>query len=124
VLEVLRAADLSAVHPVLVTTATGLDLLDVRVGLALLAGQVVDPDLCVPSEAVDAVALRSQGRYLLGLGEGRQAVPKLVEPGVELLDVEQLQLCEGVGFQRVLPLVGGWFGGGTCVSRCGSSTGR
>jgi hypothetical protein len=84
--------------------APGLDLLDVCVGLALLAGQVVDPDLRVPGQTVDVGPLRGQRRDLLGLGKGRQPVPQLVEAGVELLDVEQFELCEGVGFQRVLPV--------------------
>jgi hypothetical protein len=39
---------------------------------------------------------------LVGLRDRRQVVLQGVDPGVELLDVEQLELDEGVGFQRIL----------------------
>jgi hypothetical protein len=41
-------------------------------------------------------------RELRELGQGRQSMTELVGARVERLDVEQLQLGEGVGFQRRL----------------------
>jgi len=119
--EVLRVGHQPAVHPVLVPGPPGLDLLDVGVGLALLPGEVVDDDLHVARPAVERRALRAQGGELLGLGQGREPVTKQVEQRVELLDVQQLQLREGVGFQRVLLRSGT---AGAVSGRPGRSRGR
>jgi hypothetical protein len=56
----------------------------------------------VPVLAVDLRPLGSEGGELLGLGKGAESVPELVEPGVELLDVQQLELGESIGLQRGL----------------------
>jgi hypothetical protein len=101
-LEVLGVGDLPLVHPVAVTGAPRLDLLDVGVGLGLRGGQVVDHDLCVP-DLVDQLGAARRERGDLGdLGQVGALVPELVGLGVQRLDVEQLQLGERVGFQRVL----------------------
>jgi hypothetical protein len=52
------------------------------------------------------------------LGKSGQLVLEDVQPGIELLDVEQLQLGEGIGFQRTLLAIGSRAG------RRGRSTGR
>ena len=100
--EVLGVADRAPVEPLLVAGAAGLDLLHVRVGLALLPGQVVDLHLEVPGASVDLCALGGELAQLGRLGRVLGLVPEGVEAAVELLDVEQLELGEGVGFQGVL----------------------
>jgi hypothetical protein len=100
--EVLGVGHQPLVHPVLVARAPGLHLLDVGVAAALVAGEVVDADPGVTRLRVDLGALGQQLGELLGLGQRAELVAQLVEAGVELLDVEQLQLGERVGFQRGL----------------------
>ncbi|MDO9495760.1 MAG: hypothetical protein Q7J48_08675 [Nocardioides sp.] len=110
-LEVLGVRDLPRVHPVPVTGAPGLDLLDIAVGLRLRGSQVIDDDLRVPDLVDQLGAVRGQRGDLSDLGKVGALVPELVGLGVQRLDVEQLQLGERVGFQRVL-------------LRCGSSRDR
>jgi hypothetical protein len=92
VCEVLGTGHQSAVHPVLVAHPPRLDLLHVRVGLPLLASEIVDLDLRVSRQTIDPGPLGREPPELLGLREGRQPVPQLVDPRVQLLDVEQLEL--------------------------------
>ncbi|WP_245156164.1 hypothetical protein [Nocardioides sp. 503] len=106
-LEVLGVGDRTGVHAVAVARASGLDLLDVGVGLRLGGGQVVDDDPCVTRLVVELLALLGERGDLGQLGQVRALVPQLVGLRVQGLDVEQLQLGERVGFQRVL-LRGGW----------------
>ena len=115
-LEVLGVADGAGVQPLLVAGPPRLDLLDVGVGLALGSGQVVDLDLQVASASVDVGPGRRQLAQLGCLRRVLRLVPQDVEPAVQLLYVEQLQLCERVGFQ------GGLLSGR--VFRRGTSTGR
>jgi hypothetical protein len=105
--EVLGVGDQPLVHALLVALAAGLDLLHVGVGLALLAGQVVDGDLGVAAVVDELGPLGGEGGDLLRLREAAQPVPQQVDPGVELLDVQELQLGESVGLQGVL-LVWKW----------------
>jgi hypothetical protein len=118
-LQVLGAGDQALVHPVPVAGPAGLDLLDVLVGLLLLAGEVVDGDLGVADLPLDVGALRGERGQLLGLGQVGQPVPQLVESRVELLDVQEPQLRESVGLQGLLLITGRIRGG-----RSGTSTGR
>ena len=80
VLEVLGVGDQTLVHAVLVALAARLDLLDVGVGLLLLAGQVVDLDLRVTGLPVELVALGGQRLELGVLGEGGSRCRSGVEP--------------------------------------------
>ena len=107
-LEVLGVGDQPLVDALLVALAPGLDLLDVGVGLALLAGQVVDLRSAAsrPWSSSSARSAARARRAPAVSGQGAQLVPQQVDPGVELLDVEQLQLGERVGLQGVLLLVG------------------
>jgi hypothetical protein len=126
-LEVLGVGHQPLVHPVLVARAPGLHLLDVGVAAALVAGEVVDADPGVAGLRVDLGALGQQLGELLGLGQRAELVAQLVEAGVELLDVEQLQLGERVGFQRgLLGSTGGPVRGRPVAVRVrpGRSTGR
>jgi hypothetical protein len=101
-LQVLGVGDLPRVHPLAVAGAPRLDLLDVGVGLGLRGGEVVDHDLRVPDPVDQDGALGGQRVDLGDLGQVGALVPELVGLRVERLDVEQLQLGERVGFQRVL----------------------
>jgi hypothetical protein len=121
--QVLGVGDQPLVHPVLVARPAGLDLLDVRVGLLLLTGEVVDDDLRVARLPADLGPLGGQRVELLGLRQVGQPVPQLVEPCVEVLDVQELQLGESVGLQGVL-LVSGWCSAGGLRDLPGRSTGR
>nr|WP_240617230.1 hypothetical protein [Nocardioides speluncae] len=103
-LEVLGVGDQPLVHPAAVPLAAGLDLLDVGVGLLLVGGQVVDEDLGVAGLFLQIEAGLGQLGDLRVGGEACELVLKLVDPGVVLLYVEQLELGERVGFQRRLPL--------------------
>jgi hypothetical protein len=104
-LQRLGILDLAGVDHPLVTLATCLHLLDVDVRALLLGGQVVDLDAQVPDLVVDGRTTLGERSQLLGLGDVLQSVGERVEPGVELLDVEQLELDERVGFQGGLPNV-------------------
>jgi hypothetical protein len=74
---------------------------------------------------VDLGTLRGQGRQLPGLGQVLQAVLEQVDPGVDLLDVQQLQLGESIGLQGgLLVLVRGPWSGADLTGRCGSPTDR
>jgi len=100
--ERLGVLDLPGVDHPLVALPARLDLLDVRVGPLLLADQVVDLDPEVPDGVLQG---RPPTRELAdpgGLGDRVQLVGQRVDPGVELLDVEQLELDERVGFQSGL----------------------
>ncbi|GAA2143623.1 hypothetical protein GCM10009844_16200 [Nocardioides koreensis] len=114
-LEVLGVGDQPLVHPVAVTDPAGLDLLDVGVDLLLLHREVVHHDAGVARLVVQRGAAGLQLGDLGQLRKVRPLVPQLVGAQVEALDVEQLQLREGVGFQR--GLLGRGFS-------CGRSTGR
>ncbi len=98
-LEVLGVVDQPLVHPVAVARAPGLDLLDVAVDLLLLGGEVVDDDPGVAAPALERRPGSGPARDLGELRQVRQLVAQLVGSGVELLDVEQLELGERVGFQ-------------------------
>jgi hypothetical protein len=119
-LERLRVLDLAGVDHPLVTLAPGPDLLDVGVRALLLRGEVVDLD---PQVAYGVLHGRTPPRelsQLLGLRDRAQLVGEDVDPGVELLDVEQPELDERVGFQSSLLMVGAMCGP---VLRPGRSTG-
>jgi hypothetical protein len=98
-LEVLGVGHRTGVESLLVADPAGLDVLDVVVGLALGAGQVVDPDLQVRGPFLQPGGGGSQLRELGALRRVGGLVAQRVEPAVELLDVEELQLGERVGFQ-------------------------
>jgi hypothetical protein len=101
-LQRLRVLDLAGVDHPLVALAARLDLLDVRVGPLLLAHQVVDLDPEVPDGVLQRRTPTRELADLRGLGDRVQLVGQRVDPGVELLDVEQLELDERVGFQSGL----------------------
>ncbi len=85
--------------------------------------EVVDQDPHVAGLAVELRALGVQGGQLLGLRDGGELVPELVEPGVELLEVEQL----GAGRRRRLSADGSCVSVGVVgwrIGRPGTSTGR
>jgi hypothetical protein len=105
-LERLGVVDLPGVHHRLVALPAGLDLLDVGVGPLLLRGDVVDLHPEVAQGVVQGLATRRQLAELGRLGDGPQLVVQRVDPGVELLHVEQLELDERVGFQDGLLLLG------------------
>jgi hypothetical protein len=99
-LHVLGVGDQAAVEPVPVAGPPGLHGLDVGVDLALLGGEVVDDDPRVAGLVVELGAGAVQRGDLGDLGQRAALVPQLVGAGVELLDLEQLQLGGGVGSQR------------------------
>ena len=100
----LGLADQPLVHPVLVALAPGLDLLDVRVDLGLLGGQVVDRRSGRRGAGRRGRRGVAVERGDLGqLGQGLALVAQLVGARVELLEVQQGELGGGVGFQRSSP---------------------
>src|SRR5690606_26225068 len=101
-LEVLGVRHLARVHPLPVTEATSLDLLDVGVGLGLLHGEVVDDDAGVAYAVQHHSVLAREDVQLAHLGQVGAAVAQLRDLGVDLLDVEQFQLGVRIGFQRNL----------------------
>nr|WP_240641601.1 hypothetical protein [Nocardioides ferulae] len=122
--EVLGVGDQSLVHPLLVAGAPGLHLLDVGVDLGLLGAEVADNDAGVTGPVVERTPLLLALGDLGQLGKVRALVAQLVCLGVQLLQVEQLELGGRVGFQGVLL----WDGAGRCGGpgrfRPGRSTGR
>jgi hypothetical protein len=70
----------------------------------LLCSQVVDSDAQVPHCVLQGRTATLELTQLAGLRDGRELVGQLVDPGVELLDVEQSELDERVGFQSILLL--------------------
>jgi hypothetical protein len=112
-LEVLGVRDGAGVHAVAVAGAPRLDLLDVGVDLLLLGREVVDDDARVARLVVDLGPRGRERGDLRDLGEVGALVAQLVGAGVERLQVEELDLGGGVGFQRSL----------LCI-RGGRSTGR
>jgi hypothetical protein len=117
-LDVPGVGDLPLVDPVAVAGAAGLDLLHVRVDLLLLGRQVTDRDAGVTRLVVELPAPGLEGVDLGQLGQARQLVSQLVGPGVDLLDVEQLQLGGRVGFQRGLLVRVALFRYGRSTGRC------
>ena len=101
-LQCLGILDLTGVDHPLVTHPTSLDLLDVGVRSLLLRGEVVDLDAQVADRVRDGGTTPRVLAQLIGLGDRGELVGQVVDPGVELLDVEQLELDERVGFQRIL----------------------
>jgi hypothetical protein len=116
-LDVAGVRDQPLVDPVLVPGTPCLDLLHVRVDLLLLDGEVSDRDPGVAGLVVELLAAGLQGGDLGQLRQARQLVSQLVGPGVDRLDVEQLQLGGRIGFQRGLL-------GRVALFRCGRSTDR
>ena len=102
-LEVLGVADLPGVEPLLVANLPGLDLLDVLVRLALLAGEVVELDLEVAEATFELVAEPALLGQLRALDGVARLVAQQVVAAVQLLDVEQLELCERVGLHAHFP---------------------
>ncbi|CAB4728534.1 unannotated protein [freshwater metagenome] len=115
-LQGLGVGDEALVHPVAVSGAARLDLLDVGVDLALLRAQVVDQDSRIARLVVELLAGSLQLGDLRELGQGPALVPQLVHMGVELLEVEQLELGGGIGFQGVLLVVTDETSTGRCTA--------
>jgi hypothetical protein len=83
----------------LVAGPAGLDLLDVGVRALLLGGEVLDADAQVADAVLGLGTAQDDVLELLGLRERPQLVGERVDPGVELLDVEERELDVRVGFQ-------------------------
>nr|WP_236554146.1 hypothetical protein [Nocardioides sp. AX2bis] len=120
-LEVLRA-HAAGVHPLLVAGAARLDLLDVGVDLLLLRGQVRDLDPRVAGDVDEPGPGGLERDEVRDLGQVRAAVGELVGLGVELLELEQLDLGGRVGLQGGLLVRFG--GAGSCWGRTDVSAGR
>jgi hypothetical protein len=86
----------------LVARAAGLDLLDVGVGALLLGGEILDADPQVADAVLGLGTAQDDVLELVGLRERPELVRQGVDPGVELLDVEERELDVRVGFQGVL----------------------
>jgi hypothetical protein len=112
-LELLGITDQSAVDALLVAGTPGLDLLDVRVGLPLFAGQVLDLGLGAAVAGAHVGAPLGQGGQRGLLGERLESMLELIQARVDELQIEQLQLGERVSFQGWLlgSAIAGWAAG-------------
>jgi hypothetical protein len=78
-LQLLRRTDLAGLESTLVTGLAAADLLDVGIGLALLAGEVARLGLGGDGGRVELPTFGLQAFDLRGLGDGTAAVRQLVE---------------------------------------------
>jgi hypothetical protein len=101
-LEVLGVVDQPLVDALPVASTTGLDLLHVGIGLPLRPVQVLDPGPGLADPGLEPLLGAGERDELGGLRQVLELVAELVEPGVQLLQVQQPQLVGGVGFQRLL----------------------
>jgi hypothetical protein len=101
-LERLGILHLAGVDHPLVADPSRPDLLHVGVRAPLLDGQVVDLDAQVAYGVRDGGTTAGELAQQVSLRDRRELMGQGVDPGVELLDVEQLELDERVGFQRIL----------------------
>ncbi|MFD7158091.1 hypothetical protein ACFV9C_26065 [Kribbella sp. NPDC059898] len=102
VLQVARRGDLAGVEPLLVPRTALTNLLDIAVGLLLLALQVADLGVRGDQLAVDDGLLGGQVLERLVLRQRRALVRDLVELQVEILQVQQPALDGGLGVQSRL----------------------
>ena len=101
--QLLGVADEPGIDPLLVALTPGLHLLDVRVGLALLAREILDRGLGLALRGRDVGTPLGQRRERGELGHRTKLVGQLVEMRVDVLQIEQLQLGEWIGFHRGAP---------------------
>ena len=109
VLQVLRAAA-ARVQDLLVADRSVDDLLDVRLGLLLLAGDVALGGL---GRDQDVVEVAEPVVDLLGLGQFRQGAALVRQLGQALVDglqVQQAELVGGVGVQGGPRYLGAFYG--------------
>ena len=102
-LERLRVGDLPGIDPALVAIAPRLDLVDVGLDLGLLVGQVVQGDPVVAGLVIELGARRGERSDLGQFGQRGALVAQLVGLGVEILQLQQLQLYRRLGL-HLIPL--------------------
>ncbi|MFY9915416.1 MAG: hypothetical protein WAK18_12160 [Nocardioidaceae bacterium] len=105
-LQLLGVADRAAIDPFPVTGAPGFDLLDVGICLALLAAEVSHLGLGSAEFRGHVGATLGERDQSSMLRQVLQPVGELIEPSVDRLQVEQLELGERIGFQRLLLMRG------------------
>jgi hypothetical protein len=101
-LELLGVADETPVYPVPIALPPRLDLLDVGIGLALLATEVIDLDRGLAVAGTDIGTTLGERGKLSVLGQVLQSMRQLVESRIDLLQIKELQLGKRIGFQDVL----------------------
>ncbi len=103
VLQVLRGGDGARVEPLLVARGALADLVDVLLGLGLLAATVALLGLRGDEQVAQLAEVLGQRLDLGVLGQGLALVGELLEADVQGLDVEKADLVGGRGVQLGAP---------------------